>query len=99
MTFLTQFTPYSFPLMGMVRLPSVVISDADKASVGLKPNATNVTYLKNLAWKGYLAKRAARKFEGITEQEVKDRLVFEFSVLEKTGTIDYILLVRDIVVE
>lgn len=97
-TFLSQFTPYSFPQLGLVRLPSFVISAEDKAAVGVKPNATNKRFLQELAWKGYLTKRDTGKFANITEDQVKERLRMEFDVLEKTGTIDYILLVWDIVI-
>lgn len=98
MTFLSQFTPYSFPNLGMVRLPTITISAEDKIAVGLKSNATNKRFLQQLSWAGYLAKRAVGKFAGFTEDQVKERLRFEFDVLEKTGTIDYILLVWDIVI-
>ena len=98
-TFLSQFTPYTYPLLGLVRLPSITISDQDKAAVGVKSNATNAVYLKNLVWKEYLVKREAGKFDGITEAQVKDRLVFEFDVLQKTGMLDYILVIRDMVIQ
>ncbi len=98
MTFLSQFTPYSFPQQGLVRLPTITISAEDKAAVGLKPNVTNAVFMRHLAWKGYLSKRAAGKFNDITEDQVKERLRFEFEVLEKTATVDYILMVWDIVI-
>jgi DNA-directed DNA polymerase III PolC len=94
--FLSQFEPYDFPLMGLVRLPSIVISDADKAELGLKPNASNLIFLKTLAWKRYLSLRAAGKFDDIKETDVIERLKFECGVLDKTGTVDYILMVWDI---
>ncbi len=96
--FLSQFIPYSFPQQGLVRLPSFTISAEEKAAVGVKPTASNVLFMKQLAWKGYLDKRVAGKFEGISESQVKERLRFEFDVLEKTGTVDYILMVWDIVI-
>lgn len=97
MTFLSQFTPYSFPNLGLVRLPTISIDAADKIAIGLKSDATNKRFLQQLAWAGYLNKRAAGKFNDFTEVQVKERLRFEFDVLEKTGTIDYILMVWDIV--
>jgi len=98
MTFLSQFTPYSFPLLGLVRLPSVEITPKQRADLGLKPTASNTTVLKQLAWQGYKAKVASGKFTGFTETQVKDRLKMEFAVFEKTGIVDYLLLVRDILV-
>lgn len=96
MKFLEQFAPYSFPRLGLVRLPSLVITDEDKALVGVKSTASNVQFLKKLVWNEYQTMAAAGKFGTITEKEVIDRLKFEFEVLEKTGTTDYILLVWDI---
>ena len=96
MTLLSQFTPYSFPLLGFIRLPEVKITAEDKAKVGLKPNAPNVHYLKQLTWKGYQSRVANSHFAGFTETEVKERLKMEFAVFEKTGTIDYFLLLADI---
>lgn len=96
-TFLPGFTPYSFPLLGWVRLPSVTISDEDKIAVGLKPTATNLEFLKKLCWQAYLDQAAKGKFEGISREQVVERLKFECSVLDKTGTIDYILLVWDLI--
>lgn len=94
--FLDQFTPYAFPLLGLVRLPTVVIEADQKAALGLGPNVSNLILLKHLAWAGYKAKLASGQFAGFTEDEVKARLRFEFEVFEKTGTADYLLLVWDI---
>lgn len=96
MTFLSQFTPYSFPLLGLVRLPEVKVSDEDKAKIGVKPRSSNATFLRHLAWRGYLAQRESGRFTGFTEAEVKARLRMEFEVFEKTGTIDYFVLLWDI---
>lgn len=96
MSFLSQFTPYSFPTLGLVRLPEVTISTEDKAKVGLGPNASNVVFMKHVIWRGYKAKVAAGRFTGFTESQVRERLIMEFAVFEKTGIIDYLLLVWDI---
>lgn len=96
MSFLSQFTPYEFPLMGLVRLPSIVISNEDKAALGLKPSVSNLIFLKTLAWTRYKTLRAAGKFDDIAEADVIARLKFECEVLDKTGTVDYILMVWDI---
>lgn len=97
MTFLSQFTPYSFPLLGLVRLPVILISDEDKKSVGLKSDATNVAFLKQIVWRRKEELRAAGKLNDISETALIGRLKFEVSVLEKTGTIDYILLFWDLI--
>lgn len=97
MTFLDQFTPYSFPLLGLVRLPEIRITHEQKAAIGLNANASNVTYLKTLTWRGFLAKQAKGRVNGISTEAAKARLKMEFDVFEKTGTIDYILLINDII--
>lgn len=95
-SFLSRFTPYSFPLLGLVRLPTVSISIADKKAVNLSAGASNLTFLKTIAWAGYKAKLKAGKFAAFTEDQVKERLRMEFAVFEKTGITDYLLLVWDI---
>lgn len=97
MSFLSQFTPYSFPLLGLVRLPEIKITADQKRSVQLSAGASNVSYLKMLAWNGFLAKQAKGKINGVTPDQAKTRLKMEFEVFEKTGTIDYILLINDII--
>jgi len=96
MNFTSNFSAYSFPLLGWVRLPEVKITDEDKKALGLKSNASNVNVLKTLTWQGYLRQRESGRFKGFSEQQVKDRLKMEFEVFEKTGTIDYFLLLWDI---
>lgn len=87
MNFADYFTKLSFPLIGLVRLPELSIPAATKG---------NKIYLKRLVWDGYLDKRKRGKFDGIAERDVIERLAFEFSVFEKTGIVDYLLLVWDI---
>jgi DNA-directed DNA polymerase III PolC len=96
MTFYSQFTPYSFPLLGLVRFPEIKITAEDKAKVGLKSGASNLNYLKTLIWAGYKTKLASGQFKGFSEEVVKDRLRMEVSVFAETGTVDYFLLLWDI---
>ncbi len=96
MNFLSQFEPYLFPLLGLVRLPQIEINPQDKIAIGLKANSSNIIYLKRLCWNGYLQKRHEKSFVGITEQQVIDRLKMEFEVFEKTGTHDYFLFLWDL---
>jgi DNA-directed DNA polymerase III PolC len=96
LSFLSKFVPYSFPLLGLVRLPAVSITDVDKVALGLKPTVDNKTFMRHLAWAAYIKRRDAGRFKGIDEQAVKDRLRSEFDVFEKTGTHDYFLLLWDI---
>lgn len=96
MTLLSQFTPYSFPLLGLVRLPEVTVSEDDRKAFGVKPTASNLNLLKAIAWRGYKDRLASGKFKGFTEEQVKERLRMEFQVFELTGTVDYFLLLWDI---
>lgn len=97
MSFLSQFSPYSFPLLGLVKLPDIKISDDQKKSVGLNARATNLSYLKMLAWRGFLERESKGKTGNTTHEQAKARLKMEFEVFSKTSTIDYILLINDII--
>lgn len=92
--FSKHFSPIDLPLIGLVKLPNVKISDRQIHDLKLKKGASNIDFLKKLAWEGFL------KLEEKSETKRKDaieRLKIEFDVFEKTGTIDYILLIYDIV--
>ena len=95
-SFTDHFTKLNFPLMGLVRLPEVVVPDSVREKLGIKRAASNKDVLKHLCYQGYLSKRAAGKFEGIGEATVIARLKEEFEVFTKTGIVDYLLLVWDI---
>ena len=92
--FKDKFEKLKFPLLGLVKLPKVKIPNKDKLELGLDTNCSNCDFLKKLAWKGFLDKEHLSK----TERKIAiDRLKIEFDVFEKTGTIDYILLIYDII--
>lgn len=97
-SFTDRFTPLSFPLMGLVRLPEVAVAPSVRASLGTKVTGktSNRDILKHLCYQGYLAKRAKGQFDNIEESTVLERLKTEFAVFEKTGITDYLLLVLDI---
>jgi hypothetical protein len=96
MSAFNQFEKYNLSIFkNGARLPEIKISDEDKKKWGLSVSCSNKDYLKTLAWNGYLEKSKS----GIIKQpreECINRLKFEFEVLEKTGTIDYILLLMEI---
>ena len=92
--FKSQFSKIDLPLIGLVKLPNVKITDKERQSVNLSSNAPNSDFLKKLAWKGFLEKEGV---DGTTREQAIERLKVEFDVFEKTGTIDYILLIYDIV--
>jgi DNA polymerase III subunit alpha len=96
MAFTDNFKPYKLPIFkNGVRLPEIKITEEQLAAVGLKPGATNSEYLKKLTWNACLEKIKSGKIKQ-SKKECSDRFKFEFEVFEKTGTIDYILLLMDI---
>lgn len=95
-TFFDQFEKINIPNLGLVRLPHVDIDEESKKKIGLSKETTNTNYLKNICWQGYLQKKSEGKFTNISSEEVKKRLQTEFAVFEKTGIVDYLLLVWDI---
>lgn len=84
-SFTDRFGKLSFPTHGLVRLPQVS-TDSPRA---------NKDFLRHLVWDGYLAKEKKGIFIGLSRDTVIERLKMEFSVFERTGIIDYILLVWD----
>ncbi len=93
MSFLSQFTPYSFPTLGLVRLPSIIISDAQKVAVGLKPTASNYDFLRALARKEFKM-QVAYGAVPIDQQAVYiARAKYELEIFEELGFVDYVLLV------
>ncbi len=96
LSFTDQFSKLDIPNLGLVRFPTVDISDEDRTALGLKDAATNRDVLKHLTWTGIKARRAKGFFKGFTEQQVIDQLKTEFATFDKTGVHDYLLLVWDI---
>ena len=94
--YFSQFSKYDLPVFEHgVRLPEIKISDEDKLALGLKVDASNTDYLKKLCWNECKIKFANGEIKQ-SEKECIDRLKMEFSVFEKTGVVDYLLLLRDI---
>ena len=61
MSFVSRFEKYSYDLYGWVRLPEVNITNEEKASVGLKPDATDFEFLRHLVYKGFKEKVSFKK--------------------------------------
>jgi DNA polymerase-3 subunit alpha len=78
-----------------VRLPEINISEKQKEDIGLSCGSSNIQYLKKLCWTKCLEKIKSGQIKQ-SKSECIDRLKMEFSVFEKTNTIDYILLLMDI---
>lgn len=96
MPFLDSFTPYKLDAFTKgVRLPAIHIPQDDKAALGCAPDATNGQYLKRLCWQSLKERLKSGKIKQ-PEALCVDRLKAEFEVFEKTGVIDYLLLLKDI---
>jgi DNA polymerase III alpha subunit len=96
MNLTSNFSKYKLDLFKKgVRLPEIKISDKDRQLLGLKLDTTNTEYLKKLCWKKCQERMLSGQIKQTKEQCI-DRLKMEFSVFEKTNTIDYILLLMDI---
>jgi DNA polymerase-3 subunit alpha len=94
--YFSQFSKYNLPVFEHgVRLPEIKIPDEDKLALGLKADASNTDYLKKLCWNECKIKLANGEIKQ-SERECIDRLKTEFAVFEKTGVVDYLLLLRDI---
>lgn len=91
MTFEQEFQDYKFPLLGMVRLPEVNISDKQKQDIGLYPTSSNYDFLRTLAYLNY--KQKAHKLNPDKLEEYQKRLDYELALFEELGFTDYVLLV------
>ncbi|NTU97867.1 MAG: DNA polymerase III subunit alpha, partial [Chlorobiaceae bacterium] len=58
---------------------------------------TEVEYLRHLTREGAKEKYAGCEAEGITQEEVKQRIELELGVIEKTGFSSYFLIVSDLI--
>lgn len=96
MSFTDSFEDYNLPVFDKgVRLPEIKITEEQKKHVGVKPDCSNVVYLKTLCWNACLEKIKRGEIKQPLKQ-CKERLQMEFEVFEKTGVIDYLLLLKDI---
>lgn len=96
MSFQDSFENYTLPLFDKgVRLPEIKIKDEEKSELKLANNISNIVYLKNLCWNSCLKKIQTGEIKQ-SKDECKARLKMEFEVFEKTGVIDYLLLLKDI---
>lgn len=91
MSFLNEFKDYSFPNIGMVRLPEVNISSEEKKSLGLPISASNYQFLWELCLRGFEQRK--HKLNPKRLHEYKERLKYELEMFEELGFTDYVLLV------
>uniref|UniRef100_Q3AS67 DNA polymerase III subunit alpha n=1 Tax=Chlorobium chlorochromatii (strain CaD3) TaxID=340177 RepID=Q3AS67_CHLCH len=55
------------------------------------------SYLRHLTWEGAAEKYAKSEEEGISQEEVKERIELELGVIEKMGFSSYFLIVSDLI--
>jgi len=79
--YINSFQKISLPLYG-VRLPEFKVKPEHKRSLGLSEDASNIDFLKKLAYSNLP-----------NNKDYKKRLDHEFDVIEDLGFIDYIILV------
>jgi DNA polymerase III alpha subunit len=95
-SFFSQGSKYSLPILSQgVRLPEITITPEQKVALDLPPDATNYAYLKRLTWYKCLEKLKDNVFDH-SRQQCIDRLKMEMDVFEKTGSVDYILLLLEV---
>ena len=77
---------FQFQNHGFVRLPHIIISDAERKEADAPEGCSNFEFLKCLARTGF-------KFRKLSSKEHKDRAKFELDTVERLGFVDYFLLV------
>ena len=90
--FVSQFTPYSFPLYGWVRLPEVIITKEEKIAIGADLECSNFDFLRILTYKGF-----QKKVKTNNKENAIARIKKELDVLHRLGFVDYILLLWKLV--
>ena len=96
MSFDDKFQKYNLSVFkNGARLPEIKISNEDKQKLKIPENCSNKTHTNTPAWNAYSAK-FERAITKDSREAAISRLKFEFDVFDKTGTIDYILLLMKI---
>jgi hypothetical protein len=86
--FIEQFTDYKFENYGYVRLPSISISDEERAAASAPLGSSNLEFLTCLARAGFTKKIQKSKWA-----EYAERVKKELALFDKLGFVDYVLLV------
>lgn len=90
-----NFEEYSFPTIGLVRLPTVTIEDKYKEQLNLPKECSNFDFLKELAYVGFKNKK--HKLASNNLIKYQERLDFELETFEELGFTDYVLLVWKVI--
>jgi DNA polymerase III alpha subunit len=91
--FTEQFQKYDFPLLGLVRLPQVKITDAEKNSIGINLNCSNYEFLRELTKQNF--QKNEHKLSN--PDAYQKRAQYELEIFEELGFTDYVLLVWKVI--
>ena len=91
--FTEQFQKYDFPLLGLVRLPQVKITDAEKNAIGINKDCSNYEFLRELTKQNF-QKNEHKLSDSDAYQK---RAQYELEIFEELGFTDYVLLVWKVI--
>ncbi len=86
-----NFQEYKFPMLGLVRLPEIKLTNDERKLVKNGENMTNFQFLERLSKDALLAKIPS--LDQTKVNEYKKQLVFELNLVEELSFTDYFLLV------
>src|SRR5574343_68677 len=86
-----QFEKYSFPKIGLVRLPDIKLEKNEKSLVENGENLSNFEFLRALTFKTFENKKIL--IPKNRHKEYEDQLNFELNLVEELSFTDYFLLV------
>ncbi len=91
--FLAQFTPYIFERLGYIKIPTLSVSEEERAKLKLRPDATNDDYLARLVKNGFKTKTDSGAIPKDKVQIYWKRAELELAEIQRLLFTDYILLV------
>lgn len=95
--FRAQFSKYSFPKLGYIKIPKIKIPDEDYAALNLAVNADSKDYLLALVKRGFAEKLDSGKIPANKKDVYWKQAEFELGEINKLLFTDYFLLVYHII--
>jgi DNA polymerase III subunit alpha len=95
--FRSQFSKYSFPKLGYIKIPKIKIPEEDYAALNLASNADSKDYLLALAKRGFSEKLESGKIPIEKKDVYWKQAEFELGEINKLLFTDYILLVYHVI--
>lgn len=95
--FRAQFSKYSFPKLGYIKIPKIKIPEEDYAALNLSANADSKDYLLALAKRGFSEKLESGKIPTEKKDIYWKQAEFELGEINKLLFTDYILLVYHVI--